>query len=92
MEYYRISVFVSKLVKKGLSLYNDQNLGKGWFSGVYVNDQSELNFTDLFTTENRPSSNNNNNNLIGAVGSFIPDDSQEYYVIPETDKITIHTI
>jgi hypothetical protein len=74
-------------------LYNDQNLGKGWFSGVYVNDQSELNFTDLFTTENRPSSNNNNNNnLIGAVGSFIPDDSQEYYVIPETDKITIHTI
>ena len=47
------SGFVSKLVKKGLSLYNDENLGKGWFSGVYVNDQGELNFTDPFTMENR---------------------------------------
>ena len=35
--------------------------------------------------ENRPS-NNNNNNLIGAVGSFNLSDSQQYYVIPETDN------
>ena len=34
--------------------------------------------------ENRPS--NNNNNLIGAVGSFNLSDSQQYYVIPETDN------
>ena len=34
--------------------------------------------------ENRPS--NNNNNLIGAVGSFNLSDSQEYYVILETDN------
>ncbi len=77
------SVFVSNLVKKGLSLYTAENLGKGWFSGVYVNDQGELNFTDPFTMENRPT---NNNNLIGAVGSFSLDDSQEYYVIPKTDN------
>ncbi len=51
------------------------NLGKGWFSGVYVNDQGELNFTDPFTMENRLT-NNNNNNIIGAVGSFNLDDSQ----------------
>ena len=79
------SGFVSKLVKKGLSLYNDQNLGKGWFSGVYVNDQGELDFTDPFTMENRPPY-NNNNNIIGAVGSFNLDDSQGYYVIPETNN------
>jgi hypothetical protein len=79
------SVFVSKLVKKGLSLHNDQNVGKGWFYGIYVNNQGEINFTDPFTMENRPS-NNNNNNLIGAVGSFNLNDSQEYYVIPETDN------
>ena len=80
------SVFISKLVKKGLSLNTAENLGKGWFSGIYVNDQGELNFTDPFTMENRPSNNNNNNNLIGAVGSFNLNDSQEYYVIPETDN------
>ena len=59
-----------------------ENLGKGWFSGIYVNDQGELNFTDPFTTENRPT----NNNLIGAVGSFNLNDSQGYYVIQETDN------
>ena len=82
------SVFVSKLVKKGLSLHNDQNVGKDWFYGIYVNNQGEINFTDPFTMENRPSNNNNNNNnnLIGAVGSFNLSDSQEYYVIPETDN------
>jgi hypothetical protein len=81
------SVFVSKLVKKGLSLNADEKLGKGWFSGVYVNDQGELNFTDPFTMENRPTTNNNNNNnIIGAVGSFNLDDSQGYYVIPETNN------
>ena len=83
------SVFVSKLVKKGLSLHNDQNVGKDWFYGIYVNNQGEINFTDPFTMENRPSNNNNNNNnnnLIGAVGSFNLNDSQEYYVIPETDN------
>ena len=76
------SVFVSKLVKKGLSLYNNQNLGKEWFSGIYVNDQGEIDFTDPFTMENRPV----NNNILGAVGSFNLDDSQEYYVIPETNN------
>ena len=90
MEYYRYSVFVSKLVKKRLSLYNDQNVGKGWFYGIYVNNQGEINFTDPFMMENRPSNNNNNNNnnnnLIGAVGSFNLSDSQEYYVIPETEN------
>jgi hypothetical protein len=79
------SVFISKLVKKGLSLNTAENLGKDWFSGIYVNDQGELNFTDPFTMENRPT-NNNNNNIIGAVGSFNLNDSQEYYVIPETDN------
>jgi hypothetical protein len=61
-----------------------ENLGKGWFSGVYVNNQGELNSTDPFTMENR--STINNNNIIGAVGSFNLDDSQEYYVIPETNN------
>jgi hypothetical protein len=79
------SVFISKLVKKGLSLNTAENLGKDWFSGIYVNDQGELNFTEPFTMENRPT-NNNNNNIIGAVGSFNLNDSQEYYVIPETDN------
>jgi len=76
------SIFISKVVKKGLSLNAAENLGKGWFSGVYVNDQGELNFTDPFTMENRPT----NNNIIGAVGSFSLNDSQEYYVIPETNN------
>jgi hypothetical protein len=79
------SVFISKLVKKGLSLNTAENLGKDWFSGIYVNDQGELNFTDPFTMENRHT-NNNNNNIIGAVGSFNLNDSQEYYVIPGTDN------
>ena len=79
------SVFISKLVKKGLSLNTAENLGKGWFAGVYVNDKGELNFTDPFTMENRPT-NSNNNNIIGAVGSFNLNDSQEYYVIPGTDN------
>ena len=77
------SVFISKLVKKGLSLNTAENLRKDWFSGIYVNDQGELNFTEPFTMENRPT---NNNNIIGAVGSFNLNDSQEYYVIPETDN------
>ena len=82
------SVFISKLVKKGLSLNTTENLGKDWFSGIYVNNKGELNFTDPFTMENRPTSNNNNNNnnIIGAVGSFKLDDSQEYYFIPETNN------
>ncbi|MGI0000504.1 MAG: hypothetical protein ACRD6Q_04705, partial [Nitrososphaeraceae archaeon] len=33
------SVFVSKLVKKGLSLFNEENLEKGWFSGININNQ-----------------------------------------------------
>ena len=78
------SVFVSKLVKKGLSLNTAENLGMGWFSGIYVNEQGELNFTDPFTMENRPA--NNNNNIIGAVGSFNLNDSKEYYIIPETNN------
>jgi histidyl-tRNA synthetase len=37
--------------------------------------------------ENRPTNDNNdNNNIIGAVGSFNLDDSQAYYVIPETNN------
>jgi hypothetical protein len=81
------SLFISKLVKKGLSLNTVENLGKGWFSGVCVNDQGELNFTDPFTMENRPTNDNNdNNNIIGAVGAFNLDDSQAYYVIPETNN------
>jgi hypothetical protein len=81
------SLFISKLVKKGLSLNTVENLGKGWFSGVCVNDQGELNFTNPFTMEIRPTNDNNdNNNIIGAVGSFNLDDSQAYYVIPETNN------
>ncbi len=82
------SVFISKLVKKGLSLNTTENLGKDWFSGIYVDNKGELNFTDPFTMENRPTSNNNNNNnnIIGAVGSFKLDDSQEYYFILETNN------
>ena len=81
------SLFISKLVEKGLSLNTAENLGKGWFSGVWVNDQGELNFTDPFTMENRPTNDNNDhNNIIGAVGSFNLDDSQAYYVIPETNN------
>jgi hypothetical protein len=80
------SVFISKLVKKGLSLNTAENLGKDWFSGIYVDNQGELNFTNPFTMENRPTNHNNNNNIIGAVGSFKLDDSQEYYVIPETNN------
>ncbi|HET9805955.1 MAG TPA: hypothetical protein VFP49_03510 [Nitrososphaeraceae archaeon] len=68
----------------------DEKLEKGWFSGVYVNDQGELNFTDPFTMENRPT--NNNNNIIGAVGSFNLDDSQGYYVIPETNNIFVEVL
>jgi hypothetical protein len=79
------SIFVSKLVKKGLSLNIDEKLGRGWFSGVYVNDQGELNFTDPFTMENRPAK-YNNNNIMGAVGSFSLDNSKEYYIIPETNN------
>ena len=78
------SVFVSKLVKKGLSLNRDENL-KDWFSGIYVNDQGELNFTDPFTMNNKPAK-YNNYNIIGAVGSFNLDDSKEYYIIPETNN------
>jgi hypothetical protein len=81
-EYY---VFVRKLVKKGLSLYTDEKLEKGcWFSGIYVNNQGVMNFTDPFTMEKKPI--NNNNNIIGAVGSFDLSDSSEYYVIPETSN------
>ena len=76
------SLFVSKLVKKGLSLNTDKNLGKGWFCGVCVDYRGVLNFTDPFTLENKPY----NNELIGAVGSFNLNDSEEYYVIPETDN------
>ena len=78
------SVFVSKLVKKGLSLNTAENLEMGWFSGIYVNEQGELNFTDPFTIKNSPA--NNNNNIIGAVGSFNLNDSKEYYIIPETNN------
>ncbi len=79
------SVFVSKLVKKSLSLNTDEKLGRGWFSGIYVNNQGELNFTDPFTMKNKPTK-YNNNNIIGAVGSFDLDDSKEYYTIPETNN------
>lgn len=53
-EYY---VFVSKLVKKGLSLFNEEHLENGWFSGIYVNIQGNIDFTDPFTMENRPHNN-----------------------------------
>ncbi|HJS63411.1 MAG TPA: hypothetical protein VJ767_00965 [Nitrososphaeraceae archaeon] len=76
------SVFVSKLVKRGLSLNIDKKLEKGWFSGIYVNYQGEINFTDPFTMDNR----HTNNDIIGAVGSFNLNDCQEYYVIPETNN------
>ncbi len=76
------SVFVSKLVKKGLSLFNEENLEKGWFSGILVNNQGEIEFTVPFTMENRPL----DNNIIGAVGSFNLNDSKEYFIIPETNN------
>ncbi|HET8794482.1 MAG TPA: hypothetical protein VFM31_11845, partial [Nitrososphaeraceae archaeon] len=76
------SIFVTKIIKKGLSLFSDENLGKNWFSGIYINDQGELNFTNPFTMENRPII----NNIIGAVGSFHLNDSKEYFVIPETNN------
>ena len=63
----------------------DKNLGKEWFSRIYVNDQGEVDFTDPFTMENRPTT-TNNNNIIGAVGSFNLDDSQGYYTIPKTNN------
>jgi hypothetical protein len=77
------SVFVSKLVKKGLSLFSEENLEKGWFSGINVNNQGEIEFTVPFTMENRPL---DNKNIIGAVGSFDLNDSQEYFIIPETNN------
>ncbi|MGE5634635.1 MAG: hypothetical protein ACM3VV_05340 [Deltaproteobacteria bacterium] len=83
-------VFVSKLVKKGLSLNTDKNLGKEWFSRIYVNDQGEVDFTDPFTMENRPTT--TNNNIIGAVGSFNLDDSQGYYTIPKTNNIFVEVL
>ncbi|HEU5462046.1 MAG TPA: hypothetical protein VFU79_07230 [Nitrososphaeraceae archaeon] len=76
------SVFVSKLVKKGLSLFNEENLEKGWFSGIHVNNQGEIEFTVPFTMENRPL----DSNIIGAVGSFHLNDSKEYFIIPETNN------
>ncbi|HEX5982307.1 MAG TPA: hypothetical protein VFY77_06540 [Nitrososphaeraceae archaeon] len=76
------SVFVSKLVKKGLSLFNEENLEKGWFSGININNQGEIDFTVPFTMENRPL----DNNVIGAIGSFNLNDSQEYCVIAETNN------
>lgn len=76
------SVFVSKLVKKGLSLFNEENLEKGWFSGININNQGEIDFTVPFTMENRPL----DNNVIGAIGSFNLNDSQEYCVILETNN------
>ena len=78
-EYYE---FVSKLVKKGLSLFNEGHLENGWYSGICVNNQGNIDFTDPFTMENRP----HNNNIIGAIGSFNLNNSQEYYVIPETNN------
>jgi hypothetical protein len=77
------SVFVSKLVKKGLILNSDEN-HKDWFSGIYVTDQGELSFTDPFTLKYKPAK-YDNNKIIGAVGSLDLDDSQEYYIIPETN-------
>ena len=62
-EYYE---FVSKLVKKGLSLFDEEHLDNGWFSGICVNNQGNIDFTDPFTLENRPY----NNNIIGAIGFF----------------------
>ena len=48
------SLFVTRLVKKGLSLFNDESFGKGWFSGIYVDNQGEVKFTEPFTIENKP--------------------------------------
>jgi hypothetical protein len=76
------SLFVSKIVKKGISLFNEENLEKSWFSGIKVNNQTEIDFTVPFTMENRPL----DNNIIGAIGSFNLNDSQEYYVIQETNN------
>jgi hypothetical protein len=76
------SLFVSKIVKKGISLFNEENLEKSWFSGIKVNNQAEIDFTVPFTMENRPL----DNNIIGAIGSFDLNDSQEYYVIQETNN------
>jgi hypothetical protein len=76
------SLFVSKIVKKGISLFNEENLEKSWFSGIKVNNQAEIDFTVPFTMENRPL----DNNVIGAIGSFNLNDSQEYCVIPETNN------
>lgn len=76
------SLFVSKIVKKGISLFNEENLEKSWFSGIKVNNQAEIDFTVPFTMENRPL----DNNVIGAIGSFNLNDSQEYYVIQETNN------
>lgn len=76
------SLFVSKIVKKGISLFNEENLEKRWFSGIKVNNQAEIDFTVPFTMENRPL----DNNIIGAIGSFDLNDSQEYYVIQETNN------
>ena len=78
-EYYK---FVSKIVKKGLSLFNEEHLENGWFSGICVNNQGNIDFTDPFTMENKP----HDNNIIGAIGSFNLNNSQEYYVIPETNN------
>jgi hypothetical protein len=72
-------------------LNTDKNLGKEWFSRIYVNDQGEVDFTDPFTMENRPTT-TNNNNIIGAVGSFNLDDSQGYYVIPKTNNIFVEVL
>ena len=76
------SLFVSKIVKKGISLFNEENLEKSWFSGIKVNNQAEIDFTVPFTMENSPL----DNNIIGAIGSFNLNDSQEYYVIQETNN------
>ena len=76
------SLFVSKIVKKGISLFNEENLEKSWFSGIKVNNQAEIDFTVPFTMENRPL----DNNIIGAVGSFNLNDSKEYFIIPETNN------
>jgi len=78
-EYYE---FVSKLVKKGLSLFNEEHLENGWFSGICIDNQGNIYFTDPFNMENKP----HNNNIIGAIGSFDLNNSQKYYVIPETNN------
>lgn len=77
------SLFVTRIVKKGLSLYNDNCLGKEWFSGIYMDNHGEVQFTEPFTMENRPKS---YYDILGAVGSFKLNDSEEYYIIPETNN------